>query len=125
MRARKGRMSQPLTYQELIDTQARKVLLEDLNENSAANRVAALNHFLKANHLTPSDIVGDELRMRYADALERLVNYLEKAAWSRRNLNNTRRLIQHWRHAVVEHDAIEAIEAGKAMSFPRNFVCQG
>ena len=117
MRARKGRMSQPLTYQALIDTQARKVLLEELNENSAANQVAALNHFLKANHLNSSDIVGDELRMRYADAIERLVSYLEKASWSRRNLNNTRALIRHWRKAVVEHDAIEAIEAGKATPF--------
>ncbi len=110
-------MSQPLTYQQLIDTQARKVLLEDLNEHSVANRVSALNNFLKANHLDSSDVVGDEMRLHYPEAIERLIRHVERAGWSRRNMNNTRSLMRHWKSAVVEHDAIEAITAGQATPF--------
>lgn len=52
-RALGSRMAVPLTYRIMLDDHARKVQLENRNEQTAANRVSALRAFLRANCLLP------------------------------------------------------------------------
>lgn len=104
-----GRHMPPLTYQNLLDEQTRKVQLEGLNEQTAANRATALRGFLKANHLSVADVVGDEMRLKHPEALERFLDELENAGRSRRAITNSRSALRPWREAVIEHDTAVAL----------------
>ncbi len=107
----------PLTYQNLLDEQNRKVQLEGLNEQTAANRATALRGFLRANHLNQADVVGDEMRMKHPEALERFLDELEDTGGSRRAISNTRSALRPWREAVIEYDTAVALAMEKGTPF--------
>ncbi|AHI63788.1 hypothetical protein BTL_816 [Burkholderia thailandensis H0587] len=116
-RALGSRMAVPLTYRIMLDDHARKVQLENRNEQTAANRVSALRAFLRANCLTEDDVVGDEMRMRYPEALERFVAALQAVGRSARNITNTRSALRPWKEFVIEHDTRVAIDQGDGTPF--------
>lgn len=117
VRARKLLMLQPLTYQLLLDSQARKTQLEGLNLQTAANRTTALRGFLSVNHLHAEDVIGDEMRVRYPEALERYIRHMQNEGRSQRNISNTRTAMRPWKEAIVELDTIEALSSGNATPF--------
>jgi integrase len=110
-------MTTPLTYRRLLDEQGRQVQLGNLNEQTAANRATALRGFLRANHLDVDDVVGQEMRMRFPESLERFIAVLEANGRPSRSISNTRTALRPWKEAVVEHDTQEAINAGTATPF--------
>lgn len=120
-------MTTPLTYRRLLDEQTRRVQLENLNEQTAANRATALRGFLRANHLDVDDVVGQEMRMRFPEALERFIAALEADGRSSRSISNTRTALRPWKDAVVEYDTQEALTAGTATPFGQgiNSLLQG
>jgi hypothetical protein len=117
VRARWSPMTTPLTYRRLLDEQGRQVQLGNLNEQTAANRATALRGFLRANHLDVDDVVGQEMRMRFPESLERFIAVLEANGRPSRSISNTRTALRPWKEAVVEHDTQEAINAGTATPF--------
>lgn len=116
-RARKKKMEAPLTYKILIENQERKVLLENINPQTAANRATALRGFLKANGLVVDDIVGDEMRIHHPEAMERFIRNLQDDNKSPRAISNTRSAFKSWKESVVEYDTIQAINAEKPTPF--------
>ncbi|WP_189354776.1 hypothetical protein, partial [Vogesella fluminis] len=112
-----GRLMPPLTYQRLLDEQTRKIQLEGLNEQTAANRATALRNFLRANKMRLDDVVGDEMRLKHPEATERLVHMLEAEGRSPRSISNTRAAFRPWRDAVIEHDTAQALAAEKGTPF--------
>ncbi len=117
VRARKLQMTQPLTYQRLLDDQTRKIQLENLNSQTAANRATALRGFLNANHLQMEDIVGAEMRVRYPEAIERYIVQMQEEGRPQRSISNTRSTMRPWKDAVVEFDTVEALSSGNATPF--------
>lgn len=120
-------MTTPLTYRRLLDEQTRRVQLENLNEQTAANRATALRGFLRANHLDVDDVVGQEMRMRFPESLERFIAVLEADSRPARSISNTRTALRPWKDAVVEYDTQEALTAGTATPFGQgiNSLLQG
>jgi hypothetical protein len=108
-----------LTYKALLEEQERTVLLENKSRQTAANRATALRGFMKANGLQMDDVVGDELRMRYPEALERFIEVLRVDGRSQRSITNTRCALRPWREAVVEYDTIRALEEDQPTPFAR------
>lgn len=109
MRVRKRPMKVALTYKLLIEQHNQRVTEEHTNPQTAANRTTALRGFMKANGLGLEDVVGNEMRMGFYEAVGRFVNGLEREGRSSRNISNTRSALRPWKEAVVEHDAIEAL----------------
>ncbi|MBP4050906.1 site-specific integrase [Chromobacterium violaceum] len=107
----------PLTYQRLLDEQTRKIQLDGLNEQTAANRATALRNFLCANKIRLDDVVGDEMRLKHPEAIERLVHMLEAEGRSPRSISNTRAAFRPWRDAVIEHDTARALAEEKGTPF--------
>lgn len=108
---------QPLTYRALLEEQTRRVQLESLNQQTAANRATALRGFLRANHLDVDDVIGNEMRIRHPEALERFIKTLEAEGRTSRAISNIRAAFRPWKEAVVEHDTLEALGAGTATPF--------
>ncbi len=117
LRARKRQMHQPFTYEVLLDTQARRVISEQLNEQTAANRQTALRGFMSANSIHPEDVVGDELRLSFPSALERYVATMLEAGRSDRSITNTKSALRVWKELVVERDTLEALNQGTNTPF--------
>lgn len=107
----------PLTYQHLLDEQTRKISLDGLNEQTAANRATALRNFLCANKMRLDDVVGNEMRLKHPEAIERLVHMLEAEGRSPRSISNTRAAFRPWRDAVIEHDTARALAEEKGTPF--------
>ncbi|WP_220271985.1 hypothetical protein [Crenobacter cavernae] len=112
-----GRLMPPLTYQSLLDEQTRKVQLDGLNEQTAANRATALRNFLRANKMRLDDVVGDEMRFKHPEAIERLIRMLEEEGRSPRSISNTRAAFRPWRDAVIEYDTALALATEKGTPF--------
>lgn len=108
VRAQRRLMNSPLTYQSVLDDQTRKVNTENLNEQTAANRATALRGFLKANHIRLEDVVGDEMRMLYPEAVERFVNALMQEGKTPRSISNTRSALKTWKDIIVVYDTVQA-----------------
>lgn len=106
-----------LTYQTLLDEQTRKTQVERLNEQTAANRATALRAFLRANFVNVDDVVGDEMRMKYPEALRRFLDALEADGRSARAISNTRSALRPWREAVIEHDTAVALAMEQGTPF--------
>lgn len=116
-RGRRSYMSPSLTYRVLMDEQARTVQLGNLREQTAANRATALRGFMRENALNLDDVVGDEMRMRHPEALERFIESLQNAERSARSITNSRCALRPWREAVVQHDTILAQDTEHATPF--------
>lgn len=110
-------MPTPLTYQQLLQEQDRKVQLSGLNEQTAANRATALRNFLRANTLHVEDVVGNEMRIQYPDALETFLETLRTQGRSPRSITNTKAAMRPWKEAVVEFDTLQALAAEKPTPF--------
>ena len=67
---------EPLTYNDLLAKQTYLLSICELNAQTAANRATALRSFLRANRVQLDDVVGAEMRTRYPEALERLIEVL-------------------------------------------------
>lgn len=107
----------PLTYQSLLDSQDRSVRLLELKPQTAANRATALRTFLRANSLTIDDVVGNEMRLAYTAAIERMIAALTNEGQSARNISNTRSAFSHFRDAVIDFDTNRAIHNEQATPF--------
>jgi site-specific recombinase XerD len=107
----------PLTYQRLLDQQERNVHQLQLNEQTAANRATALRIFLRTNALHVEDIVGNEMRVGYTAALQRMAQALASEGRSTRSVSNTRSALRAFREAVVEHDTNQALSMEQATPF--------
>lgn len=116
-RATRLTLNTPLTYQRLIEAQDKKVQFENLNPQTAANRATALRGFMKANGLHPDDVVGNEMRMRFPDALELFINRMKSEERSNRAITNTVAAFRPWREFVIEHDTAEAINSENPTPF--------
>jgi integrase len=112
-----GRSMHHLTYHTLLDEQSRKVQLDGLNEQTAANRATALRNFMRANGMCLDDVVGDEMRLRHPEAIERLVQMLGEEGRSTRSISNTRAAFRPWRDAVIEYDTAVALAMEKGTPF--------
>lgn len=107
----------PLTYQSLLDKQERSVQLLELKPQTAANRATALRAFLRANALTVDDVVGDEMRLAFTAAVERMIEVLANEGHSARNISNTRSAFNHFRDAIIDYDTNLAIQREQATPF--------
>lgn len=116
-RARKGRMNSLLTYKLLLDEQAIAVEVGTTNEQTAANRATVLRGFLAGNGLSIDDVIGDEMRTMYADAVARFVATQEEAGRSPRNISNSTSALRRWKESVVQHDTIRALDAESPTPF--------
>lgn len=112
-----GRSMPPLTYQRLLDEQSHQIQLNGLNERTAANRATALRNFMRANGMCLEDVIGDEMRLRHPEAIERLVATLEENGRSPRSISNTRAAFRPWRDAVIEYDTVQALAMEKGTPF--------
>lgn len=112
-----GRTMLPLTYQNLLDEQFQKIIVTGINEQTAANRATALRNFMRANGISADDVVGDEMRFRHPEAIERLVAMLQDDGRSTRSISNTRAAFRPWRDAVIEYDTAVAIAMEKGTPF--------
>jgi integrase len=109
----------PLTYLRLLEQQERDVQLLQANAQTAANRATALRTFLRANALHPEDVVGNEMRLLYPAAVDRMTRALTKEGRSTRNIGNTCSALRHFREAVVAYDTNQAILAEEPTPFVR------
>lgn len=115
--ARKRFMSQPLTYQTLLENLNRQVEIQTINAQTAANRATVLRSFLRANRLSMDDVIGSEMRVSHIEALERFFNYLADEGKSNRDISNNRSMMRRWKEAVVELDTTAALSAGSQTPF--------
>jgi len=107
----------PLTYLELLEKLTYFVTTKQLNPNTAANRSTALRGFLRANHISEEDVVGEEMRSTFPDSLERFLNALRESGRTQRNLTNTRAALTPLRQMVLEDDTTRALNAEKPTPF--------
>lgn len=121
-RAARRRMSTTITYQQLLENQEIQVQLGNLNKQTAANRATALRRFMKAHSLHPDDVVGDEMRIQYPDALGHYMNTLRLEGKSSRAITNTKAAMRPWKEAVVEFDTQQALLAEKPTPFIQSLV---
>ena len=121
-RARRRAMHiEPLTYNDLLAKQAYLLSICELNAQTAANRATALRSFLRANRVQLDDVVGAEMRSRYPEALERLVDVLRGQEKGQRSISNTRSAVRPWREMVVEDDTTRAHAGDKLAPFNSAF----
>lgn len=117
LQGRKRPMKEPFTYKLLIEQHNHRVIEEQSNPQTAANRMTALRGFMRANGLGLEDIIGHEMRMEFHSAVGRYVRSLEQEGRSSRNISNTRSALRPWKEAVVEHDAIQALNENTPTPF--------
>ncbi|WP_426174915.1 hypothetical protein [Massilia sp. TWR1-2-2] len=112
-----GRSMSPLTYHTLLDEQSRQNQLCGANEQTANNRATALRNFMRANGMSADDVVGDEMRLRHPEAIERFVGMLQNDGRSTRSISNSRAAFRPWRDAVIEYDTLLALAMEKGTPF--------
>lgn len=110
-------MSQPLTYQTLLENLNHQVELQTINAQTAANRATVLRSFLRANRLSMDDVIGSEMRVGHIEALERFFSHLADEGKSNRDISNNRSMMRRWKEAVVELDTVAALTAGSQTPF--------
>lgn len=117
-RARKTAMKPtPLTYQDLLEKLNYFVSTKQLNPHTAANRATALRGFLRANHISEDDVVGEEMRSKFPDCMEQFLDVLRDFGRKQRNLTNTRAAMTPLRQMVQEDDTTRALDAEKPTPF--------
>ena len=108
-RARKRAMNiNPLTYNDLLAKQTYLQSISEVKAQTAANRATALRSFLRANHIQLEDVVGAEMRTRFPESSERLVQVLRTKEWVQRSITNTCSALRSWRSMVIEDDTTRA-----------------
>jgi hypothetical protein len=116
--ARKSAMKPtPLTYSDILEKLNYFVTTKQLNPNTAANRATALRGFLRANHISECDVIGEELRSQFSDCLERFLDSLRELGRTQRNITNTRAALTPIRQIVQEDDTARALDAEKPTPF--------
>lgn len=109
-------MSQPLTYQTLLENLNHQVELQTINAQTAANRATVLRSFLRANRLSMDDAIGSEMRVSHIEVLGRFFSHLVDEGKSNRDISNNRSMMR-WKEAVVELDTVAALTAGSQTPF--------
>lgn len=107
----------PLTYTDLLHKQAYFVTTKQINAQTTANRATALRNFLRCNLVGEDDVIGEEMRSGYPEALEKFVLHLQASAASSRSISNTRAALSPWRYWVIEDDNLRAQDAEKPTAF--------
>ncbi|WP_345797608.1 hypothetical protein [Castellaniella sp. MT123] len=106
-----------LTYEYLRDEQRRNAQLSVVSKQTVANRLTALNLFLRANHLHEQDVVGEEFRAGHGAAIEPLVAELRREGRSERSIGNTRSALMAFKKAVVVFDTQLAVAGADISPF--------
>ena len=107
-----------LTYQQLRERQEAQATT-GTSKQTIANRLTALNHFMRANHLQAGDPVGAELRIYYPKAVERLKVSLKEQGKSDRAISNICLSITRFKETVVEYDTEIALSTDAHPPFTR------
>ena len=107
-----------LTYQQLRERQEAQATT-GTSKQTIANRLTALNHFMRANHLQAGDPVGAELRIYYPKAVERLKVSLKEQGKSDRAISNICSSITRFKETVVEYDTEIALSTDAHPPFTR------
>jgi integrase len=116
--ARKSAMKpSPLTYKDILEKLNYFVTTKQLNPNTAANRASALRGFLRANHLSEDDVVGEEMRSKFVDCVERFLDSMRELGRTQRNITNTRAALTPIRQIIQEDDIARALDAEKPTPF--------
>jgi len=93
-----------LTYKMLREQQQRHVVTGLIKRQTAANRLTALNLFLRANQLHEDDVVASEFRTTYPQAIQKLVDNLRSEDRTDRSISNIRSALTCFKEAVTEFD---------------------
>ncbi len=107
-----------LTYLELRERQQTQAAT-GTSKQTIANRMTALAHFMRANHLQVEDTVGAELRAYYPKAIEQLKVNLKGQGKSDRAISNICSSIARFKEAVVEYDTDVALATDAQPPFTR------
>lgn len=107
-----------LTYLELRERQQTQAAT-GTSKQTIANRMTALAHFMRANHLQVEDPVGAELRAYYPKAIEQLKVNLKGQGKSDRAISNICSSIARFKEAVVEYDTDVALATHAQPPFTR------
>ena len=108
-----------LTYKMLREQQQRHVANGLIKKQTAANRLTALNLFLRANHLHEDDVVAAELRTTYSQATQKLVDALRNQGRTQRAISNIRSALTCFKEAVAEFDMQIALSEGDVPPFTK------
>lgn len=109
VRARKTRMTEPVTYQKLFEIQDRLLAQGAVKPQTAANRASVLRSFLRFANVHVDDPVGPEFRMDHSARVREFAAQLEQAGRSTRNVSNTLAALRPWRDLVVSLDTERAL----------------
>ncbi|MES2992310.1 MAG: hypothetical protein V4844_12905 [Pseudomonadota bacterium] len=114
-------MAQPLTYQDLLNGQDKRVLMGTVHPQTAANRATALRVFMGFLKLSAEDPVGQEFRAMFLARCHELSDHLRTAGKTPRNVGNTLSALKSWRPVVVAIDTDHAISGDKLTPFAQAF----
>jgi site-specific recombinase XerC len=109
VRARRNRVTEPITYQSLFEIHERLLAQGALKPQTAANRASALRSFLRFAKVHIDDPVGDEFRMKFPARTSEFATQLVEDGRSPRNVSNTLAALRPWRDLVVAMDTERAI----------------
>lgn len=120
-RAWKKPVRNPLTYQDLLDTQERLVSQGSVNPRTAANRASVLRSFLKLHKIQTEDFVGQEFRTLFRERAEEFLQQLRAQGRAQHNITNTLAALKPWRVMLVAIDTESAISGDNLGPFNQAF----
>lgn len=121
VRARRKPLSQPITYQDLLDIQERLVQQNTIKQQTAANRAAALRSFLRHHHVEVHDPVGAEFRVSFSEKLREFAEGLAERGTAPRNVTNTLAALRPWRDILVRLETERALAGDNLPPFSQAF----
>jgi len=108
-----------LTYKMLREQQQRHAAAGLIKKQTAANRLTALNLFLRANQLHEDDVIASEFRTTYSQAIQTLVDALRAEDRTDRSISNVRSALTCFKEAVTEFDTQLALSEGDIPPFTK------
>lgn len=111
-----------LTYKMLREQQQRHTVTGLIKKQTAANRLTALNLFLRASQLHEDDVIASELRTTYPQAIQKLVDKLREEDRSDRSISNIRSALTCFKEAVTEFDTQLALSEGDIAPFTKTVI---
>ena len=108
-----------LTYKMLREQQQRHAVTGLIKKQTAANRLTALNLFLRANQLHEDDVVASELRATYPQAIQTFVDTLRAENRTDRSISNIRSALTCFKEAVTGFDTELALSEGDIPPFTK------
>lgn len=116
-RAKKKNMSEPLTYEMVLNAADEAVDRGELPAGATRGRKSTLTRALATLGIQTSSVVGVELRRDFDATLEAWSHHLSDQGYAPERISNTRSHLRWWRNFVVDIDKRDALRAGSDTPF--------